>query len=98
MIRSITASGITGLSAFGWAAGILPWLAEEIRRYLVGGSPATLAAVGLSSAAGLCALTVAWLVPAGQRVPQSLRSAGLTATLTAPYALALTALGGWVIG
>jgi hypothetical protein len=86
------------ISALAVAAATLPWLADETRRYLLGGSLAALAEFVLLSVVAIIALTAAWLLLANQRLPLSMESARRSAGNISPYALLLVAAGGWLIG
>ncbi|MCW2942632.1 MAG: hypothetical protein JWN00_5617 [Actinomycetia bacterium] len=80
------------------AAGLEILASEQTRQYLIGGSLISLLQLAVTAAAAIGALTVAWLVLAGQPRRLSLRSAFRSANITGPYAIILIAVGGWIIG
>jgi hypothetical protein len=72
--------------------------AEQTRTYLISGSLTSLLLFAALAAAGLAALTIAWITLATQQFSKGLRSARRSASITAPYALLLVAAGGWIVG
>lgn len=104
-----TGTIITSLLYAGFAAG-LPIIAifitagltivsaEQTRSYLIYGSLISLLRFCAVAVLEVLVLTVAWIILASQPVRDSLRSVRRSASITAPYALILTAAGGWIVG
>jgi hypothetical protein len=97
IVNALMVAGVP-IVAIGLAAGLLPLLAEEVRRYLVDGSLGSLAAFIAVSFVGVISLTAAWIMLANQRFRVSLESAGRSAGTTGMYGSVLLPTGGWIVG
>ena len=98
MLRAAHLAAGVPVTALVVAAAFTIVAAEETRLYLVAGPVGALLRFFVVAVLVVASLTMAWLTLASQRLTSSLRSAGRSATITAPYALLLTAVGGWVVG
>ena len=86
------------LCTLAGAAWLVTASAEQTRRYLLAGPLIELRnLVGLISLA-VALLTITWIMLAGQRLRDSLRSAERTLPYAIAYGVILTATGGWLLG